>query len=126
METKVDIKSTQKTASKNIATTGTIRNYNEIIEFLDTHWTTNTNDKELQCITKLDKALKNPSKKVNVIAVTGTNGKSLTINFTAQLLREEGLTVGCLYAPHILTYNERISMHLKLPTLSQTAMKFFL
>jgi len=101
---------TQKTTSKETIT-GTIKNYNEIIEFLDANWKTNTNDKNLQCMTKLDKALGTPAKKIDVVVVTGTNGKSLTINFAAQLLREEGLNVGCFYAPHILTYNERISLN---------------
>jgi len=107
----MNTKSTQKPTSKGIVTPGKIRNYNEIIEFLDAHWTTNINDKELRCITALDKALSNPSKKMDVVAVAGTNGKSLTINFASQLLREEGLTVGCFYAPHILTYNERITIN---------------
>lgn len=107
----MNIKSTQKTTSKGSTTPGKTSTYNEIIEFLDNNWTTNTHDKDLQVLTKLDKALGNPSKKIDVIAVTGTNGKSLTIGFTAQLLREEGLNVGCLYAPHILTYNERIALN---------------
>ncbi len=107
----MNTKSTQKSTSKGIVTPGKIRNYNEIIEFLDTHWATNINDKDLRCISALDKALSNPSKKMDIVAVAGTNGKSLTINFTSQLLREEGLTVGCFYAPHILTYNERITIN---------------
>lgn len=107
----MNMKSTQKTSTKSTMTSGSARSYNEIVEFLDAHWTTNTKDKSLQCITKLDKALGTVSKKIDVVAVTGTNGKSLTINFAAQLLREEGLNVGCLYAPHILTYNERISLN---------------
>jgi len=106
----MNTKTTQKATSKSI-TPGKIRSYNEIIEFLDAHWTTNTQDKDLVCITKLDKALNNPSKKMDVIAVTGSNGKSLTINFAVQLLRQEGLNVGCFYAPHILTYNERIALN---------------
>ncbi|TET05987.1 hypothetical protein E3J79_03525 [Candidatus Dependentiae bacterium] len=111
METKMNTKSTQKATLKGAITTGKIRNYNEIIEFLDAHWTTNTNDKELQCVTQLDKALGKPSQKVDIITVAGTNGKSLTINFTTQLLREEGFKVGCFYTPHILTYNERIAIN---------------
>ena len=60
---------------------------------------------------KLDQAFGNPSQKVNTVLVAGTNGKSLTINFAAQLLREEGLKVGTFYAPHILTYNERFAIN---------------
>lgn len=101
---------TLKQPVKSSVALGKQRNYNEIVEFLDKNWTTNVNDKGLSCLKKLDHALGNVSKKVKTILVTGTNGKSLTINFTAKLLREEGLQVGTFYAPHILTYNERISL----------------
>lgn len=85
------------------------RSYNEIVEFLDNHWSIET-DKNLDRIKKIDNALNNPSKNLNAIFVSGTNGKSLTINFASQLLKEDGLSVGAFYAPHILTYNERISL----------------
>ena len=97
--------------TKETAALGKQRSYNEIIEFLDAHWQTNTADKNLAVMKKLDQALGNPSQKVNTVLVAGTNGKSLTINFAAQLLREEGLKVGTFYAPHILTYNERLSIN---------------
>ncbi len=84
------------------------RSYNEVIEFLDSRWSVPV-DKSLERIKKLDSALKSPSK-LNTIFVSGTNGKSLTINFISQLLKEDGLSVGSLYSPHILTYNERISL----------------
>ena len=90
---------------------GKQRSYNEVVEFLDAHWSSNTADKNLTVMKKLDQALGNPSQKVNTILVAGTNGKSLTINFAAQLLREEGLKVGTFYAPHILTYNERFAIN---------------
>ncbi len=90
---------------------GKQRSYHEIIEYFDANWSTNTNDTNLSCIKKLDKALGSPSTKIDTILVTGTNGKSLTMNFTSKLLKEEGLSVGSLYAPHILTYNERFSVN---------------
>ncbi len=97
--------------SQETATLGKQRSYNEIVEFLDAHWQTNTNDKNLTVIKKLNQAFNNISQKVNTVLVAGTNGKSLTLNFAAQLLREEGLKVGTFYSPHILTYNERISIN---------------
>ncbi len=87
---------------------GKQRNYQEIVEFLDKQWAINRTTKNLDRAKKLDAALGHPSKSVNTILVAGTNGKSLTLHFTAKLLREEGLTVGTYYAPHLLTYNERI------------------
>lgn len=87
------------------------RNYNEIIEFLDSSWNVSIHDKSLEKIKKLDQALGNPSQKLNTILVGGTNGKSLTINLTAKLLKSEGLKVGTFYSPHILTYNERLAIN---------------
>jgi dihydrofolate synthase / folylpolyglutamate synthase len=87
------------------------RSYNEIVEFLDANWQTNRADAGLNALSQLDQALGSPSKKVPAILVGGTNGKSLTIGFTAKLLREENLTIGSFTSPHILTYNERFSLN---------------
>jgi len=90
---------------------GKQRSYNEVVEFLDAHWESKATDKSLTAVKKLDQALGTPSNSVHTILVAGTNGKSLTINFAAQLLREEGMKVGTFYAPHILTYNERFAIN---------------
>lgn len=82
--------------------------YNEVVEFLDAQWK-NPLDKTKETIKQLDVAFHNPSKKLKSILVAGTNGKSLTIDFAIKLLKEEGLKVGAFFAPHLLTYNERIS-----------------
>ncbi|QQR53977.1 hypothetical protein IPH25_03950 [bacterium] len=86
---------------------GKQKNYSEIVEFLDAHWNVNTKEKSLATAKQLDKALGNISQTTNIIAVAGSNGKSLTAHFASRLLAAEGLSVGILYAPHILTYNER-------------------
>lgn len=104
------------TNNKNVVTKDTVslgkqRSYNEIVEFLDANWKTNTADKNLTVAKKLDQAFGNVSQKINTVLVAGSNGKSLTINFATQLLKEEGLSVGSFYAPHILTYNERFSIN---------------
>lgn len=85
------------------------RNYGEVVEFLDKHWTVSTND-QLARVKKLDAALGRHAKTLKAIAITGTNGKSITINLTSKLLAEEGLKIGAMYAPHILTYNERLAI----------------
>lgn len=87
------------------------KNYNEIIEFLDNNWDHTRAGKDLTTIKKLDQALGSPSKDLDTILVSGTNGKSLTIHFTTKLLREDGLNVGAFMTPHILTYNERFSLN---------------
>lgn len=94
-----------------VAEIGSPKVYNEIIDFLNAHWTKHHTDASLTTMKKLNKALGNVAEKISAIFVTGTNGKSSTINFSAQLLKEEGLTVGAFYSPHILTYNERISIN---------------
>jgi len=105
------MKNTTKQPAKSSFAAGRQRSYNEIIEFLDNNWGENTQDKDLNCVKKLDKMLGNISKKVNTVLVAGTNGKSLTIHFTAKLLKEEGLSVGSFSSPHIMTYNERLSIN---------------
>jgi folylpolyglutamate synthase/dihydropteroate synthase len=87
------------------------RSYAEVVDFLDANWKTNLDDASLSKLTKLDQAFGSVSKKIPTIVVGGTNGKSLTIGFTAKLLREENLTVGTFIAPHVLTYNERFSLN---------------
>lgn len=99
------------TQSKGTAANAKVRNYNEVIEFLDAHWATNKNSKSLDRMKQLNVALGKPSEKLASIIVAGTNGKSVTIHLTAKLLRAEGLKVGAYYAPHILTYNERLTIN---------------
>lgn len=94
-----------------LSVTGKQQSYNEVIEFLDTNWSEPDQDNQLERITQLDMALQSPSKKVDTIFFTGTNGKSLTMHFTTDLLKEEGISAGAFYAPHILTYNERFSLN---------------
>lgn len=45
-----------------------------------------------------------------VITVTGTNGKGSTCAFLTALLRSQGLRVGLYSSPHLLRYNERVSL----------------
>lgn len=87
------------------------RNYNEVIEYLDKHWSFNADIKTLDRMKQLDQAFGFESQKLNTIFVNGTNGKSLTVHLTVKLLNEEKLKVGAFYSPHILTYNERFSIN---------------
>lgn len=101
---------TKQKVAKSTLPSGKQRTYTEIVEFLDKQWHVAV-DTKLERMKKLDAAFDYPSKKVAPILVAGTNGKSLTINFTAQLFKAEGLKVGTFSAPHILTYNERLALN---------------
>lgn len=86
------------------------RSYNEIVEYLDSHWNNQVEVKTLDRINKLDLSFGSLAHTIPAVLVAGTNGKSLTINFASKLFKEEGLKVGTFYSPHILTYNERLSI----------------
>ncbi|HEY0681892.1 MAG TPA: bifunctional tetrahydrofolate synthase/dihydrofolate synthase [Steroidobacter sp.] len=45
-----------------------------------------------------------------VITVAGTNGKGSTVALTARILREAGYRVGTFTSPHLISYNERITI----------------
>lgn len=98
----------KRTAVKSAAAIiGRQRSYSEVVELLDANWKVPV-DPTLARMKQLDAALASVAQQVNTIFVSGTNGKSLTAHFMSKLLREEGLSVGVLYSPHILTYNERL------------------
>ncbi len=100
------MKTISKQTPKGAVPVGKQRSYNELVEFLDRNWS-KREDNHRTCIKQLDQAFGSIAKKLNTIVVSGSNGKSLTMNFTAQLLCNEGVKVGTFYAPHVLAYNER-------------------
>ena len=104
------MKTLNKQAAKGAVPVGKQRSYTELVEFLNSNWS-KAEDKHVSCVKQLDLALGSIAKKLNTIFVAGHNGKSLTMNFTAQLLDDEGLKVGLFYAPHVLTYNERFCIN---------------
>ncbi|MBM3886339.1 hypothetical protein FJ364_00255, partial [Candidatus Dependentiae bacterium] len=90
------------------STLGKVRNYNEIIEYLNVLKPYEYSEAAVMRMKQLDKALDNVSSKIDLIFVCGTNGKSLTIHFAAKLLKEEEFQIGASYSTHLLNYNERI------------------
>lgn len=101
---------TSTTAGSKDASVLKQRSYHDIVEYLDSHWSVARQD-SLDRVKALDQALQHPSKSMRAILIAGSNGKSLTLNFTAQLLAQEGLKVGAYYAPHVLTYQERFAIN---------------
>lgn len=98
----------QKQSAKAVAL-GKQRSYGDIVEYLDRNWNVARTVERLDLLKRLDIELGSLTHKVPAIIVGGTNGKSLTIHFATKLLSREGYSVAALYAPHILTYNERIT-----------------
>ncbi len=99
--------SIKQTAAKGSVALGKQRSYSEVVEFFDKNWTSKGTEKSIDRMKKLDALFSHPSKKLRVVLIAGTNGKSLTAHFATKLLRREGLSVGTFFSPHILTYNER-------------------
>lgn len=97
-----------KVQSKKSSLLATPRTYNEIVHYLDTHWSNTTN---LLAISQLDESFEFPSKKFDIAIVSGTSGKSTTIHYACKLFQEEGLKIGAFYSPHIFLYNERFSIN---------------
>ena len=97
----------QTSTDKRSGSLGSQKNYNEIVELLDALWSyTPSTEKTITTMKALDQALDFPSKKLNAILVSGTNGKGLTIHFSTKLFQEEKIAYGAFYSPHILSYNE--------------------
>ncbi|PWQ92870.1 bifunctional tetrahydrofolate synthase/dihydrofolate synthase [Leucothrix pacifica] len=46
-----------------------------------------------------------------VITVAGTNGKGSSVTMLDSIYREAGYQTGCYISPHLIRYNERISIH---------------
>lgn len=100
--------SIEQARKKSESPLGKIRNYNEIVEYLNDLKSYDYSDSAIVRMRQLDKALGSPSASIDVILVCGTNGKSLTMHFAAKLLKEEQFKVGISYPSNFLSYNERI------------------
>lgn len=57
--------------------------------------------------------LGNPQKRLRIIHVAGTSGKTSTAYYIAALLKEAGTKVGLTVSPHIDEVNERVQIDLK-------------
>lgn len=65
---------------------------------------------DLSNITKLCELLGNPQNDYKTIHIAGTNGKGSTAVFTQSLLTTSGYKTGLFISPHVLRFNERISI----------------
>lgn len=60
---------------------------------------------------KLLESCGNPQKKFRSIHISGTNGKGSTAKCIASILREAGYKTGLYTSPHLIDFNERISIN---------------
>jgi folylpolyglutamate synthase/dihydrofolate synthase len=92
---------------------GKSRSYNEVVALLSILPEMAYEKESAQRVMQLDKLCGNPSQKVEIVLVGGTNGKSSTIHFASKLLEEEGYKTGTVTSGHFLSFNERISTGLQ-------------
>ncbi len=65
---------------------------------------------ELDTILNILRLLNDPQKNYNVVHVAGTNGKGSTATYIASLLRQAGFKTGVYTSPHLVRFNERITV----------------
>ena len=65
----------------------------------------------LDNITALCKALKEPHRQFKTIHVAGTNGKGSTSHLLASVLQEQGYKVGLYTSPHLIDFRERVKIN---------------
>ena len=65
---------------------------------------------ELDTILNILKFLNNPQKNYLTVHVAGTNGKGSTATYIASILRKAGFKTGIYTSPHLVDFNERISI----------------
>ncbi len=76
-------------------------------ELQSTHFINYTPDTIVAILHHLD----NPHKKLKCIHIAGTNGKGSTAYMIANILQHSGYIVGLYTSPHLLRYNERITIN---------------
>ncbi len=65
---------------------------------------------ELDTIQNILKFLNNPQKNYHIVHVAGTNGKGSTATYIASILQKAGFKTGLYTSPHLVKFNERISI----------------
>ena len=89
-----------------------INNFKDIDKYLRRFKHTTTQPYNLKRMKDLMKFLGNPQKKLNIIHVAGTSGKTSTCYYVASLLNQAGYSTGLSVSPHIDEINERLQINL--------------
>lgn len=72
-----------------------------------------TKEPSLDAMRYFMKELSHPEKKLKIIHVAGTNGKGSIVEMLSNILEKAGYKTGKFVSPHIVSYNERISINNK-------------
>ena len=72
-----------------------------------------TKNPSLNAMNYLMNEFKHPEDKLKAIHIAGTNGKGSVTEMITNVLIKEGYTVGKYISPHLIKYNERISVNNK-------------
>jgi dihydrofolate synthase / folylpolyglutamate synthase len=71
-------------------------------------------DTTVERMQPLMERLGHPEKKLRIIHIAGTSGKTSTAYYIADLLKATGKRVGLTVSPHVQTINERVQINLEL------------
>ena len=75
-----------------------------------------TNDFQLPRMSTLLERLGHPERKIPAVHITGTKGKGSTAVMTAAMLQAAGFKVGLFTSPHLVRFEERMTVNGELPS----------
>ena len=75
-----------------------------------------TNDFQLPRMSTLLERLGHPEREIPAVHITGTKGKGSTAVMTAAMLQAAGFKVGLFTSPHLVRFEERMTVNGKLPS----------
>lgn len=82
----------------------------DINKYLDTFFK-GTKDPSLDAMEYFMKEFNHPEKELKIIHIAGTNGKGSCTEMMSNILIKAGYKVGKFLSPHLIKYNERISIN---------------
>lgn len=82
-----------------------------ITEYFENFYKTTKNNLTLKAMEYFMEELNHPERKLKVIHIAGTNGKGSVTEILTNILIKNGYRVGKYISPHLVDYNERISVN---------------
>lgn len=88
-------------------------NIEEILQNFTNKHNMNKDDLKLKAMEYFMEELNHPEKDLKIIHIAGTNGKGSVAEMLTNILIKNGYNVGKYLSPHLIKYNERISINNK-------------